>query len=106
MKRAHWFGTLTLVFALASSSLGVVGCTQDTDDSAAVDLALAHKLGAEKIATERCSTCHSATRSLAWRTSDKVEAARLVDSMVARGATLSPKERAALIAYFVRVGGQ
>ena len=90
-----------LVVALAAVPFGVSGCAESESSRQSVDEAAAQKTGAEKIAEERCSRCHTAVRALAWRTSSVSEATRLIDEM-ARGTSLTAEERTALIEYFTR----
>jgi hypothetical protein len=50
----------------------------------------------------RCGACHSADQALAFRAGSEAEAQALIDSMVQRGAQVTPEEQQALVLYFTQ----
>jgi mono/diheme cytochrome c family protein len=60
--------------------------------------------GGEAVAiiNQKCSVCHSADPALQFRATSANEAKALVDSMIQRGALVTPSEEQALIDYFTR----
>jgi mono/diheme cytochrome c family protein len=59
-------------------------------------------LEATAIINERCSVCHSPSAPLQFRAPSAQVARALIDTMVQRGAKVSPAEEQALIGYFTR----
>ena len=57
---------------------------------------------ATTIIASRCGACHTADRALQFRASSAADAQALIDNMVQRGATVTPEEQQALVAYFTR----
>jgi mono/diheme cytochrome c family protein len=51
---------------------------------------------------QRCGSCHSADQALSFRAGSKAEAQALIDSMVQRGAQVTPEEEQVLAQYFVQ----
>jgi hypothetical protein len=51
---------------------------------------------------QRCGSCHSADQALSFRAGSEAEAQALVDSMVQRGAQVTPEEQQVLVRYFVQ----
>jgi hypothetical protein len=54
------------------------------------------------IIDQRCSTCHPADKALGFRAGSAAEARALIDTMVQRGAQVTPAEQKALVRYFTR----
>lgn len=50
----------------------------------------------------RCGSCHSTDQALAFRAGSEAEAQALIDSMVQRGAQVTPQEQQALVQYFTQ----
>ena len=50
----------------------------------------------------RCGSCHPTDRALDFRAGSEAEAQALIDSMVQRGAQVTPEEQQILAQYFVR----
>ena len=50
----------------------------------------------------RCGACHSADQALGFRAGSEAEAQALIDSMMQRGAQVTPEEQQALVQYFTR----
>jgi len=50
----------------------------------------------------RCGSCHPADQALAFHAGSEAEAQALIDSMVQRGAQVTPEEQQVLAQYFVR----
>ena len=50
----------------------------------------------------RCGSCHPADQALDFRAGSEAEAQALIDSMVQRGAQVTPEEQQVLVQYFTR----
>ena len=57
---------------------------------------------ADAIIASRCGSCHPTDRALQFRASSAADAQALIDNMIQRGASVTPEEERALIAYFTR----
>ena len=54
------------------------------------------------IIDQRCSTCHPVDKALGFRAGSAAEARALIDTMVQRGAQVTPEEQQALVRYFTQ----
>ncbi len=91
---------MVLIVALLIAGSALVGCGGASDGGGAStpmpDEEAPH--AGEQLLSERCQRCHGLDR-IERATFDREGWERVVDRMVAKGARLTPEERAALIEY-------
>jgi hypothetical protein len=87
---------------LAASGSSSGGTPEPEPETTPTPTATAASGAAVALIGQRCGSWRSADQALSFRAGSEAEAQALVDSMVQRGAQVTPEEQQVLVRYFVQ----